>query len=105
MVRDAGRAAPSSGPGGDGVDPGCPEPPAGESRKASDRSSADRLATASDGERALSAFAQHHLSHGLGLLDALIAATAIGLGATLVTYNLKHYRMLTSLRMEQPYAR
>jgi predicted nucleic acid-binding protein len=55
--------------------------------------------------RALSDFSALHLSHGLGLLDALIAATAIGHGATLCTFNVKHYRAITGLRMLQPYDR
>jgi predicted nucleic acid-binding protein len=43
-----------------------------------------------DCARALSDFAAYHLSHGLGLLDALIAACAIGQSATLNTFNVKH---------------
>ena len=44
-----------------------------------------------DCQRALTDFRNLHLSHGLGLLDALIAATAIGQGATLVTFNARHF--------------
>jgi predicted nucleic acid-binding protein len=55
--------------------------------------------------RALSDFAALHLSHGLGLLDALIAATAIGHGATLCTFNIKHYRAISGLSTLQPYGR
>src|SRR3954466_15513310 len=39
--------------------------------------------TEADCIRALSDFSVHHLSHGLGLLDALIAACAVGRSATL----------------------
>src|SRR6185295_12806964 len=47
-----------------------------------------------DCNRALSHFTSYHLSHGLGLLDSLIAASAIGLSATLCTFNLKHYKVV-----------
>jgi hypothetical protein len=58
---------------------------------------------AADCELALGHFERYHLSHKLGLLDALIAACAIGLGASLCTFNLKHYRAVPALRTEQPY--
>lgn len=56
-------------------------------------------------ERALADFREFHLSHALGLLDALIAACAIGHSATLLTFNAKHYKVLDDLSLEQPYAR
>ncbi|WPL16118.1 putative ribonuclease VapC19 [Thiorhodovibrio winogradskyi] len=40
------------------------------------------------------------LSHGLQMADALIGATAISIGATLVTANDKHYRMVDGLDIE-----
>src|SRR5947209_17505975 len=49
--------------------------------------------TEADCARALSDFSTYHLPHGLGLLDALIAACAVGLSATLYTFN-KHYRVV-----------
>jgi predicted nucleic acid-binding protein len=55
--------------------------------------------------RALSDFAAYHLSHGLGLLDALIAACAVGRSATLFTFNDKHYRVVPGLVAAQPYTR
>jgi len=61
--------------------------------------------TEADGNRALSDFANYHLSHGLGLIDALIAACAIGLSATLYTFNVKHYRIVPGPQVEQPYVR
>jgi predicted nucleic acid-binding protein len=44
------------------------------------------------------------ISQNLGLIDALIAGTTIGLGATLCTFNVKHYRNIAGLVVEQPYA-
>lgn len=55
--------------------------------------------------RALAEFREFHLSHGLGLLDSLIAACAIGHSATLLTFNAKHYRVIADLSVEQPYSR
>lgn len=59
----------------------------------------------SDCLRALGDFERYHLSHKLGLLDALIAACAVGRGATLCTFNVKHYRPVPRLVTEQPYRR
>ena len=61
--------------------------------------------TEADCNRALSEFTAYHLSHGLGLLDSLIAASAVGRSATLCTFNVKHYRVVSGLTMDQPYAR
>jgi hypothetical protein len=61
--------------------------------------------TEADCRRALSDFTAYHLSQGLGLLDSLIAACAIGLSATLCTFNVKHYRVVPGLRLAQPYIR
>ena len=61
--------------------------------------------TESDCQRALADFRVLDLSQNLGLIDSLIAAATIGLGATLCTFNVKHYRNITGLILEQPYAR
>ena len=61
--------------------------------------------SAVDCTRAVSEFSTYHLSHGLGLIDALIAACAVGLTARLCTFNDKHYRPVPGLVTEQPYAR
>ncbi len=61
--------------------------------------------TTADCQHALTDFIAYHLSHNLGLLDALIAACAIGLSATLCTFNVKHYRVVPGLVMVQPYTR
>ncbi len=55
--------------------------------------------------RALSDFTAYHLSHKIGLIDALIAACAVGRSATLCTFNVKHYRVIPGLSLEQPYDR
>lgn len=63
------------------------------------------FATEADQQRALEDYKTLHLSHRLGLLDALIAATAIGLGATLCKFYLKHYKAVSGLVTEQPYSK
>lgn len=40
---------------------------------------------------------QYHKSHGVGLVDALIAATAEDIGAVVVTLNKKHFPMISRL--------
>ncbi len=61
--------------------------------------------TEADCRRALADFTQFHLSDNLGLTDALIAATAVGRGATLCTFNVRHFRVVPGLTLEQPYLR
>jgi len=61
--------------------------------------------TETDCARALSDFTAYHLSHKVGLIDALIAACAVGRSATLCTFNVKHYRVIPGLSIEQPYSR
>ncbi len=65
------------------------------------------LAWPTDAEslQAVANFRRLHLSHGLGLIDALIAATALSLSAPLCTFNLKHFRHIPGLVTEQPYQR
>jgi predicted nucleic acid-binding protein len=53
--------------------------------------------TETDCTRALSDFTAYHLSHKVGLIDALIAASAVGHNATLCTFNVKHYRVIPML--------
>jgi hypothetical protein len=60
---------------------------------------------AADCDRALANYIAFHLSHNLGLLDALIAACAVGRAATLCTSNVEHYRVVAGLVTEQPYPR
>jgi predicted nucleic acid-binding protein len=59
--------------------------------------------TEADCNRALSNFPAYHLSQGLGLIDSLIGACAVGLSVTLCTFNVKHYKVIGGLTLEQPY--
>jgi predicted nucleic acid-binding protein len=62
-------------------------------------------ATAETCNKALEVFAEYNLSHGLGLIDALIGQTAISLGVPLHTFNVKHYSVIPNLTTVQPYKR
>jgi predicted nucleic acid-binding protein len=59
--------------------------------------------TAADCQRAYQNFAAYRLSHGLGLLDAVIGETALGRGEPLATFNVKHYAVIAGLTTVQPY--
>jgi hypothetical protein len=59
--------------------------------------------TLADCQRAYQDFAVYRLSHNLGMLDALIGATAVGLHEPLATFNLKHYGVVAGLQTIQPY--
>jgi len=54
-------------------------------------------------DEALSVFARYRLSHGLGILDALIGQMAVALNLPLYTFNQKHYAAMPNLRTVQPY--
>jgi len=41
----------------------------------------------------------YHLSHGLSIADALVAATAIETSFDLLTYNTKDFRFIENLRL------
>ena len=58
---------------------------------------------ACNGARAV--FASAHISHGLGLLDALIGQTAVALQVPLCTFNDKHYAAVPHLQTVQPYTK
>jgi predicted nucleic acid-binding protein len=59
--------------------------------------------TLADCQRGYQDFAAYRLSHGLGLIDALIGATAVGCGETLATFNVKHFAVIAGLTTVQPY--
>ncbi|MBI3537065.1 MAG: type II toxin-antitoxin system VapC family toxin [Chloroflexi bacterium] len=56
-------------------------------------------------DQSLQVFADHHLSHGLGIIDALIGQMAVAMGLELLTFNQKHYTAISKLKMRQPYDR
>lgn len=53
----------------------------------------------------LNYFGKYHLSHNLGLIDAILAASAVNRNAALQTFNLKHYKAVPGLRIERPYSK
>ena len=59
--------------------------------------------TRTDCERAYRDFSALRLVVGLGLLDSVIAQTAVGLNEPLATFNIKHYGAVTALQTVQPY--
>jgi tRNA(fMet)-specific endonuclease VapC len=58
-----------------------------------------------DSERARQWFEQFHLSHGVSILDCLIAAIAIRLSKPFYTFNLKHFQVIPGLEVQAPYER
>lgn len=48
-------------------------------------------------------FETYYHSHGLGIMDALIAATAIVEKDNLITHNLKHFNFIQGLKLIKPY--
>jgi hypothetical protein len=47
--------------------------------------------------------AKHHLSSGIGIIDALIGQLALDLGLPLHTCNKKHYENVSGLDVVEPY--
>jgi predicted nucleic acid-binding protein len=62
-----------------------------------------RWSREADCERALMDFVRARMSHNLGILDALIGECAVGLGAALCTFNVKHFNTIPHLTTVQPY--
>ena len=61
--------------------------------------------TEADMNRALVEYAVLRLTYSLGLLDSLIASTAVGLNETVATFNVRHFRAVPGLVTVQPYQR
>jgi predicted nucleic acid-binding protein len=53
----------------------------------------------------LEVFDDLHLGYGMGIIDMIIAATALTHNATLLTHNIKHYRQVPGLVIDQPYGK
>jgi predicted nucleic acid-binding protein len=56
-------------------------------------------------DKALTIFAEFRLSHGIGMIDALIGQMAVDRNLSLYTFNQKHYSVIPGLRTVQPYQR
>ncbi|MEW6104130.1 MAG: type II toxin-antitoxin system VapC family toxin [bacterium] len=54
-------------------------------------------------DEALFALVRYHLSHRLGILDALIGQMAVALNLPLYTFNQRHYAAIPKLKTVQPY--
>jgi len=48
-------------------------------------------------------FQDYWHNHGLGAMDAFIAATAIATGEKLATHNIKHFKFIDRLEIVKPY--
>jgi predicted nucleic acid-binding protein len=56
-------------------------------------------------EAMIDVFATARLTHALGIMDALIAATALAHSVPLHTFNQKHFGAVPNLQTIQPYVR
>ena len=61
--------------------------------------------SATDMRLVLADYPDLNLRHGIGLLDALIAVTAIGHGLDLATFNSKHFSQIPGIKIIEPYTR
>jgi len=61
--------------------------------------------TEDDFRFALSEAPKLHLSHGTGVFDALVAATALRTGRAVATFNARHYAAFRGVNVHQPYER
>ena len=62
-------------------------------------------ARSADCEQALDIFMATRFSSGLSMPDAVIGATAMGLSATLFTFNARDFKSIKGLDFKAPYAR
>jgi predicted nucleic acid-binding protein len=61
--------------------------------------------TSTDCERALEIFTKTRFRSGLSMPDAIIGATALGLSATLYTFNARDFQAFNGLDFKAPYPR
>lgn len=59
--------------------------------------------TSSDNDWAMRQFGQFFLSHGIGMMDIMIASVAVRLAIPLYTLNIKHYAPLPDVDERKPY--
>lgn len=55
--------------------------------------------------KAFESFARLYLSHGTGILDAMIGQIAVAGGGIIYTFNRKHYEAIEGLEVREPYVR
>ncbi len=60
---------------------------------------------ASEFARAYDLLAAYRLTSGLSIPDCLVAAMALTRSTTLYTFNLRHFRVITGLDVQEPYTR
>lgn len=63
------------------------------------------LLDAGDTIQALRWFETYRLSHGVGIMDCLIAASALRISKPFYTFNVKHYRAFSAVNAQEPYSR
>jgi predicted nucleic acid-binding protein len=54
-------------------------------------------------QNAYSVYSKYHLSHNIGILDALIGQTAVDLKLPIYTFNEKHYNIIPGIIIKAPY--
>ena len=89
----------------DGADPGSARSGGARPDREPARSPFNVHLETGDSQQASGWFATYWLSHKIGILDCLIAATAVRLGASLYTFNTPHFQVIPGLDVRSPYGR
>ncbi len=58
-----------------------------------------------EGAAAMDIYLRHSLSDGIGVHDSMVAAMVMRRGATLLTFNRKHFAAVEGLPVVEPYQR